>query len=74
MQKHGYSVQNTDMALIPVIRGKQISEFKVTLVQSKFQVNKSLGPDIVIHAFNSQTQETEAWRYLRYSQSVDLNQ
>ena len=43
--------------------GKQISEFKVSLVQSKFQVKKSLGPGMVVHIFNPSTQETEAGRW-----------
>jgi hypothetical protein len=51
------------MPLIPGDSGKQISEFKAILVQSKFQVKKSLGLGVV-HTFNPSTQETEACRSL----------
>jgi hypothetical protein len=47
-------------SLIPVDRGKQISEFKASLVQSKFQVKKSLGPGIEANTFTPSTQKTEA--------------
>jgi hypothetical protein len=50
--------------LIPGGRGKQISEFKASLIQSKFQVEKSLGPSMVAHTFNPSIQETEACRSL----------
>jgi hypothetical protein len=32
--------------------GKQISEFKASMAQSKFQVKKGLGPGMVAHTFN----------------------
>lgn len=28
------------------------SEFKISLVQTKFQVKKSIGPGLVVHTFN----------------------
>jgi hypothetical protein len=40
------------MALIPGDRDKQISEFKASLGQSKFQLEKSLGPGVVVYTFN----------------------
>jgi hypothetical protein len=40
------------MPLIPGKKGKQISEFKARLLESKFQIEKSLGPGMVDHAFN----------------------
>jgi hypothetical protein len=52
IQQYGYSSWNTDTPLIPGDRGKQISEFKASLVQSKFQAQKRLGPGMVAHAFN----------------------
>jgi hypothetical protein len=36
------------MPLTPGDRGKQISEFKAILGQSKFQVNNSLDPGVVV--------------------------
>ena len=45
-----------------ICKSKQISEFKASLVQSKFQVERNLGPDVVVHAFNPRTQESEAYR------------
>ena len=45
--------------LISGARGKQISKFKASLVQSIFQVKKSLGPGVVGNALNDSTQETE---------------
>jgi hypothetical protein len=50
------------MPLIPGERCKQISEFKASLVQSKLQIQKSLGPGMVAHAFNPSIQEAEAGR------------
>jgi hypothetical protein len=47
-QQYGYSGWNTDFPLISGDRGKQISEFKTSLVKSKFQVQKSLGPAVVV--------------------------
>jgi hypothetical protein len=44
---------------MPRDRDKQISEFKASLRQSKFQVEKSLGPGVVDHTFNSSIHETE---------------
>ena len=49
IQHHGYPGWNTDTTLIPGDGGKQMSEFKASLVQSKFQVHKSLGPDMGVH-------------------------
>lgn len=43
---------------MPGNRGKQISEFKASLIQSKFQVQKSLGPVMVVHTFKPSTQES----------------
>jgi hypothetical protein len=45
-------------------RSKQISEFKASLGQSKFQIEKSLSTGMVVHTFNPRTQETEACRSL----------
>ena len=39
------------MPLIPGDPGKQISEFKASLGQSKFQIKNSLGPGVVAHTF-----------------------
>jgi hypothetical protein len=52
------------MSLIPGDRGKQILEFRASLVQRKFQVEKSLGPGVVIPAFNPSIHETEPFRSL----------
>ena len=41
-------------------------EFRVSLVQSKFQVVKSLGLGVVIHAFNPSNQGTESCRSLEF--------
>lgn len=50
---------------IPLISGdKQIFEFKASLGQSKFKIEKGLGPGVVVHTFNPRTQETEACRSL----------
>ena len=38
--------------LIPRGQGKQISEFKASLEQSRFEVKKSLSPGILVLAFN----------------------
>jgi hypothetical protein len=47
------------MPLIPGDRGKQISEFKDSLGQRKFQVEKILGAGMVVDTFNPRTQETK---------------
>jgi hypothetical protein len=56
--KHRY------IPLIPGDKGKQISEFKASLGQSKFWVKKSLSPGMVIHAFDPNIPETEPCRPL----------
>jgi hypothetical protein len=48
------------MSLIPGDKSKQISELKANLGQKKFQVEKTLVPGMMVHAFNLRTQETEA--------------
>ena len=45
------------MPLFPGDMGKQ---FKARLILSKFQVKKSLGPGMVVHAFNPSIQKTNA--------------
>jgi hypothetical protein len=52
------------MPLIPGYRSKQISEFKASLRQSKFQAEKSLDLDMVVLDFNPRTQETKPCRSL----------
>jgi hypothetical protein len=47
--------------LIPGDRGKQISGFKASLVQCKFQVKKSLTVDVVVYTLNPRNQETEPY-------------
>jgi hypothetical protein len=41
------------MLLIPGDKGKEISEFKASLVESKFQVKKSISPGMVVYTFNA---------------------
>ena len=50
--------------MIPGDRDKPIPEFKANLEQSQFQVEKSLGPDMVIQALNPSIQDTEPYRSL----------
>jgi hypothetical protein len=52
------------MPLIPGDKDKQILEFKASLVQRNFLIEKSLGPCVVIHAFNPSIQETEPCKSL----------
>lgn len=47
--------------LILADRGKLISEFKASLEESKFQVNKRLGSDVLVHTWKLNTQETVAF-------------
>jgi hypothetical protein len=44
--------------------GKQISEFKACLGQSRFQVKGSLSPVMVVHIFTPSIQEKESYRSL----------
>ena len=44
--------------MIPIEKGKRIFEFKVSLVESKFKVDKSLGPIVMVYSFNPRTQGT----------------
>jgi hypothetical protein len=57
------------MLLILGDRGKQISEFKTSLVQSKFQLKISLNLSMVVHILNPSVQETELCKSQR-SRSV----
>ena len=50
--------------LIPGDKSKETSEVKASLAESKFLVEKSLGPGTAVHAFNPSIQETEACRSL----------
>jgi hypothetical protein len=47
------------MHLIPGNSGKQISEFKAILIQSRLLVKKSLDSGMAVCAFNPRTQKTE---------------
>ena len=42
----------------------QVSEFKASLVLSKFQVEKSLSPGVEVHTFDLNIQETESHKSL----------
>jgi hypothetical protein len=48
------------MPLIPGDRDKQISEFKASLGETKFQDKKNLGPGMMVHTFN--LGHTFCWR------------
>jgi hypothetical protein len=50
------------MPLLSGDEGKQISEVKTSLMQSKFQVKKSLSTGMVVHTFNPSIQEVEPCR------------
>ena len=43
---------------------RQIPEFKASLVQNKFHVEKSLNSGMIVCVFNSSIQETEPFRSL----------
>jgi hypothetical protein len=58
------------MPLISGDRDKQISEFKASLVQSKFQVQKSLSSGVVVQAFDPRIQKRETYRSLS---SIQVN-
>ena len=58
------------MPLISGDRDKQISEFKASLVQSKFQVEKSLSSGVVVQAFDPRIQKRETYRSLS---SIQVN-
>lgn len=50
--------------LVGFAEGGRRIEFKASLEQRKFQIEKSFGPGMVVHAFNPRIQETEPIRSL----------